>query len=154
LLREGFSWVIDKKLAGLPWPGVSDTLDADAEYLSEMGVGLLVSLTSMPPDFSVLAKYGIESLHLPILDFHPPTLQQQVQFVEATDSKLAEGKAVGVHCAAGMGRTGTMLATYLVRLGRTSDQAISEIRDLRPGSIETAAQEAAIHAFQQYLLRG
>jgi len=86
-------------------------------------------------------------------DFHPPTLAQQIEFVEITKQVLDDGGRVGVHCAAGIGRTGTMLATYLVYLGSTADEAISRVRELRPGSIETKAQEEAIQAYYEYLRR-
>lgn len=59
-------------------------------------------------------------------------------------------QAVGVHCALGFGRTGTMLACYLVKeQGLAAGDAIAEIRRLRPGSIETYEQEKAVFQFYQ-----
>lgn len=59
-------------------------------------------------------------------------------------------QAVGVHCALGFGRTGTMLACYLVKeRGLAAGDAIAEIRHLRPGSIETHEQEKAVFQFYQ-----
>ncbi|VFV42042.1 dual specificity protein [Lynx pardinus] len=59
-------------------------------------------------------------------------------------------EAVGVHCALGFGRTGTMLACYLVKeRGLAAGDAIAEIRRLRPGSIETYEQEKAVFQFYQ-----
>lgn len=59
-------------------------------------------------------------------------------------------QAVGVHCALGFGRTGTMLACYLVKERRlAAGDAIAEIRRLRPGSIETFEQEKAVFQFYQ-----
>ena len=56
-----------------------------------------------------------------------------------------QGGAVAVHCAAGLGRTGTLAAQMLVAQGVDPDQAIADVRQVRKGSIETAAQEQAVH---------
>ena len=64
-------------------------------------------------------------------------------------SAPSRGTRVAVHCGAGLGRTGTLLACYLVRRGLTADEAIARVRALRPGSVETDAQEAAVRSFAQ-----
>jgi len=152
-MQDGFSWVIEDQLAGMSQPGAFTSLDEDAEFLAEQGIDLLISLTGGVPNPEVLANFGIESHHIPVEDFYPPTLAQQVDFVEKTAQTLEGGGRVGVHCAAGIGRTGTMLATYLVFLGSSPDDAIERVRQLRPGSIETAAQEQAIREYYEYLRR-
>ena len=60
---------------------------------------------------------------------------------------IAAGRPVGVSCGAGLGRTGTMLACYLVSNGLDAEKAINEVRAKRPGSIETKAQSDAVHAY-------
>jgi atypical dual specificity phosphatase len=150
-MQDGFSWVIENQLAGMSYPGSVASMEEDAEFLADHGIDVLISLTGGVPDPDVLARYRIESFHLPIEDFRPPTLEQQVSFVEKTAQTLANGGRVGVHCAAGIGRTGTMLATYLVYLGSTAEDAISRVRQLRPGSIETGAQEDSIRAYYEHL---
>ena len=58
--------------------------------------------------------------------------------------------AVGVHCAMGCGRTGTILACYLVaREGYSADDAIIETRKRRRGSIETRRQEQAVRDYER-----
>ena len=57
-------------------------------------------------------------------------------------------QGVVVHCLGGHGRTGTMLACYLVRfLGVSGEEAIEEIRRMRPGSVETVEQEETIKKY-------
>ncbi|MHC4885453.1 MAG: phosphatase domain-containing protein, partial [Planctomycetota bacterium] len=55
------------------------------------------------------------------------------------------------HCGTGIGRTGTMLACYLVAQGRSADAAIRELRRSRPGSIETRAQIRVVHDYATVL---
>jgi atypical dual specificity phosphatase len=54
---------------------------------------------------------------------------------------------VAVHCTAGKGRTGTVLAAYLVTTGLSAHAAIDRVRHLRPGSVETPDQEEAVEEF-------
>lgn len=62
-------------------------------------------------------------------------------------------QGVGVHCMHGHGRTGTMLACYLLTKNNniTGDEAIKMIREMRPGSIETASQEKTVRNFHQHI---
>ena len=150
-MQHEFSWVIENQLAGMPRPGTDAAVEDDIAFLERQGIGLLVSLTEDVPGASALADRGIESLHIPVHDLQPPTQQQILRFVESVSSTIAAGGRVGVHCTAGMGRTGTMLAAYLVSQGGTAEAAIARIRDLRPGSIETTEQEEAIQAYHEYL---
>ena len=54
---------------------------------------------------------------------------------------------VAIHCSAGLGRTGVVLACYLVQKGLTAQNAIARVRRLRPGSIETEEQADAVVDF-------
>src|SRR5205823_2071865 len=71
-----------------------------------------------------------------------PALEQVAQAVAAIDHFLDNGRAVAVHCGAGLGRTGTILACYLAAQGLSSDEALATVRAQQPGSVETPEQEA------------
>jgi len=143
----GFSWVIDGELAGMPRPGGVRELDADLRFIAGQGVDLLVSLTETPTDGKAAAAHGLELLHLPVVDFTAPTQEQLAEFVFRASGTIGKGDGVGVHCAGGKGRTGTFLAAFFVSRGMTADQAIDEVRRLRPGSIETDEQERAVEEY-------
>ena len=141
-----FSWVIENKLAGMAMPTGSK---GDFEELKNRGITGLVTLTMEPVLQRGATEYDIEYLHLPVPDFAPP-LQVQIQrFVDFCNEHIEDGGAVAAHCRAGRGRTGTMLACYLVSKGSGPQEAISEIRRLRRGSIETLSQESAVYQYAE-----
>ena len=148
---QGFSWIVPGELAAMPLPGRDRPLEQDAAYLKQEGIRVLVSLTGNPPDAEVLASRAIEQEHIPVQDYAPPTLEQMIEFVVVVEDSVAAGNPVGVHCTAGLGRSGTMAAAYLVAEGASADEAIATVRQLRPGSIETPAQEDAVRLFEKNL---
>jgi atypical dual specificity phosphatase len=158
-MLRNFSWVVPNQLAGMALPtsayrGASEIdpagLDEDLQELKGLGIGSVVSLTHDPLHEDALQAYGFHTLHLPIPDMTPPSHDQILQFVNYIDERKAHGGIV-VHCTAGIGRTGTMLAGYLVWQGASAQEAIEEIRRCRSGSIETSEQEAVIDHFSQHI---
>jgi len=90
---------------------------------------------------------GMLWFHLPIIDVSTP----DEEFERAWDSAgkelrsiLRAGSDVFVHCRRGLGRAGTIAARLLVELGMKPRAAIAEVRRVRPGAIETDAQERFI----------
>ncbi|XP_060772377.1 dual specificity protein phosphatase 23a [Neoarius graeffei] len=141
-----FSWVEVNKVAGLAWP----SSPAHYQYLVKNGIKHLVCLCeSKPPGSESCSDLTLH--HIAILDFSPPSPSQIRTFLSITEH-ADTGQAVAVHCKHGHGRTGTMLACYLVKTRKISgEEAIKMIRSLRPGSIETREQERAVLEFELYL---
>ena len=91
-------------------------------------------------------------LHVPTPDLTAPDMEKIDTAVDFIHEKITENQAVMVHCAAGMGRAGTILACYLVKYKKYSAKdAIKKIRKERPGSIQSETQELAITFFQKHV---
>ena len=126
-----------------PMPG-------DAERLKALGVGAVLTLTEAPPlpEFSAA---GLTVRHEPIVDFAAPDVETLARCVAFAEAGMAKGGAVVVHCHAGYGRTGTVLAATLVAEGLSAESAIERVRRLRPGSLETREQEEVVRRFAETL---
>ena len=103
----------------------------------EQGVQLLISLCEDAPERSWLNEAGLFSMHIPVEDMHPPTQKQIELCMSAIDKVHTRGIGVGIHCGAGLGCMGTMLACYFVKKGMSASAAVAHVRKIRPGSIET-----------------
>src|SRR5207245_236759 len=108
------------------------------------------NFTEEPLPAEILRKVGILTEHIPVVDFTAPTLQQVKQALAMIHFYLDRNMPIAVHCIAGLGRTGTILACYLVGEGISADEAITTIRRWRPGSIEIPEQEAAVYEYERF----
>jgi len=144
-------WLIPGELAGMPMPllhperranqgGDLNAFDDDLPRLHAAGIRAVVSLVNNPSDGLAYHDAGFDFISVPIPDFNPPAPPQAQQVVEFIDRMKSEGKPVVVHCHAGYGRTGTLLAAYLIAKGTRTMDAIGAVRHVRPGAIETQGQ--------------
>lgn len=143
-------WALPGALAGMPMPqlhperrenpGPLRAYKDDLPLLVEAGIGAVVCLLNIPQDARVYEAAGLGFQCLSIPDGHPPSLRQFVEFLGFLRQQRAQQRAVAVHCAAGLGRTGTMLAGCLIASGVEFQAAVRQIRAARPGAIETASQ--------------
>jgi atypical dual specificity phosphatase len=143
-LSDRGGWVAAPGVLGCAYPRTERAL----AVLSRRGVRLLVNLHERPHEQARLRRHDLREVHLPVKDFAAPSPAQVERGVEAILEALAAGEAAAVHCGGGLGRTGTLLACYLASgEGYGGGEAIRRVRALRPGSVETAAQAAAVEAW-------
>ena len=140
---SGFSWIERPLLAGLARPSSLPEL----EWLRSQGIEVLISLTEDQPHRRWVNEAGLMLVHEAIVDMEPPTQEQLERCVQTIVRANANGLGVAVHCEAGLGRTGTILAGYIVEAGSSAKDAIAKIRRLRPGSIETTEQADSVFEY-------
>jgi atypical dual specificity phosphatase len=143
-----FSWVIENRLAGSGLPVTEDEFG----WLLEQGIRSIVTVREVPLPSKWIDGKDVQYLHLDVEDYGAPTLETLDQAVDYIDVQISEGRPVMVHCAAGKGRTGTVLAAYLVKKENlTAEISIQRIRSSRPGSVQSIAQEMAVSMYEEYL---
>ena len=71
---------------------------------------------------------------MPIRDGCAPSIDEMKAILDAIDAATSDGHVVYFHCWGGHGRTGTVAGCYMVRHGRTPDEALDTIKRLRRGA--------------------
>ena len=97
---------------------------------------------------TAVAGSGLRWFRAPVADMQPPGAAFLAAWTTAAPMLLAEWRTGGrvlVHCAAGLGRTGTFAAALLRSFGLAPDDAVALVWSIRPGTIETPEQLAFIH---------
>jgi len=135
---RNFSWVNNWLAASAIPDDIRQIL-----WLKERGFEFIISLEELDKEVeSFIEEVGIKRFYFPVEDFSAPSVDDLMRI---TDLLLKlEGRKVLIHCYAGCGRTGTVLAAYMIRKGMSAEEAISYVRSMRPCSIETEEQELSL----------
>jgi protein-tyrosine phosphatase len=142
-------------LAGMPYPG-SDT-PWQAYY--ELGLSHVVSLHNdphrpyNPAPLAMLSSVHLQDLYNGLLPLDPKTEEELLSLVVGVaKDALQVGQGVLVHCAGGIGRTGTLIGCLLASLGYPASAAIDYLHRLNRargyrGWPESPWQAAQVHRF-------
>lgn len=137
---------------GPPW---DRDLTTDVEVISAWDASLVLTLIE-PYEFGLLCVNGLPEAvrnagmvwhHAPIPDGSVPASAFEAAWQTIgphISERLREGRSVVVHCRGGLGRAGIVAAMLLVMMGEDPKRAIDRVRAVRPGAIETPAQEAYV----------
>ena len=143
---DNFSWLIENKLAGSAIPTSND----EVQWVIEQGVKSIVTVREEPLDNDWVKN--VNYLHVHSNDMGVPEFDDLVSTVDFIHRRITNNEPVMVHCLAGLGRTGTLSACYLVKHQKMSaDDAIQKVREERPGSIQSYPQEEMIFQFAKSL---
>ena len=142
---RNFSWILTGSLAGAMGP-------TERRHLIYFERNDITAIVRMEEQTISAEPWGFEELFDPVPDFEAPSVEQIDRIVNFVEQQIETWeRPTVVTCAAGIGRTGTILASYLVNTGWEADEAIEYIRQLRPGSIQTASQEQSVREYAAFV---
>ena len=145
---DNFSWIIENKLAGSAIPTSID----EVQWAIEQGVKSIVTIREDPLDDDWVKD--VNYLHVSSNDMGVPEFADLTYAVDFIHRRITNSEPVMVHCLAGVGRTGTILACYLIKYQKMSaNEATEKVREKRPGSIQSYPQEEIIFRFEKFLKR-
>lgn len=158
---QNFFWLFERSIAGSARPGgelgrhstvppgmtLAESLDADLRWLRSQGIGAILTLTEAPLPALALQQHELTALHLPIEDQTAPTQSDFLTALDFIDQQHIVGRGVLVHCRVGEGRTGSILAAYLIRQGADPQQALARLRTIWPGAVSAPTQQDALALF-------
>ncbi|XP_043482418.1 dual specificity protein phosphatase CDC14B-like [Leptopilina heterotoma] len=155
-MRNGdLNWIIPRKFIGFVGPSTKkDTNYHPPEkyfnYFVRNGVEAIIRLNRKCYDASRFKKIGIKHYNLYMPDGTAPTRRILEEFLEICENNKG---AIAVHCKAGLGRTGTLIAAYIIKHYRlNAREAIAWVRICRPGSI-IAPQQKWLEEIESLLQR-
>ena len=140
-----FSWLLEGSLAGAQGP-------VNRRDLMFLKLRDIAAVIRMEEDTISGEALELADLYEPVPDFTAPQIGQIDRMCQFIDQQIESWEhPVVVTCKAGLGRTGTVLACYLVYVGYTAESAIDFVRSQRPGSIESREQEEAVSRYYDHV---
>ncbi len=158
VMRLKVTWIVEGEVAGSPMPVSRE----DLRLIWNMGIRAIVVLVknyelafywpSSRDYMSELNRIGFRVLHSPIPDFSAPDLGQCLEILQWVSKQVRANYPVLFHCRGGIGRTGTMLACYLVfRYGLAPGDAIMAVRRKIRNALMVDEQVQLVYELSNYL---
>lgn len=133
-------WVEPGRLLAGEYPGhyTSESTRRRIDVLLEAGFDTFIDLTrpnETMPYFRILLDESraydikVERHNFPIGDFGLPTPDVMMSILDTIDTALENGRKIYLHCWGGIGRTGTTVGCYLVRRGRSGEEALRQLAE-------------------------
>ena len=127
--------VLPNKLYGMPAPKKEDLED-----LNKAGIKSIICLLEDNSNIETYNKNGFESLWLPVTDDKAPIFEQVEKLVDFIENQNKKNNPVAIHCQGGKGRTGTLIASYLIAKGASYEDAMNQIEINQPNAIKKEFQ--------------
>lgn len=145
-----FRWLRQGVIAGASQPGLLGDISSDLAELERQGIRLLVTLTEDPLALDE-RRFAFRQMHFPISDMAIPAHRETEVLCREIQESIQRAEPVALHCKAGLGRTGLLLACFLVTEGIEPEEAIAEVRRSCTYYIQNSLQEMFVYHYAEFL---
>ncbi|MBL6875765.1 MAG: dual specificity protein phosphatase family protein [Chitinophagales bacterium] len=133
--------------------------DFAVKYLNTLGVKIVVNLLSesennvhaLKNQRKTYEALNIKLEEFPIQDFNTPASPDNFKkLIRFLSDEVIAGKSIGIHCMAGVGRTGILAVSLLCALGMGTQEAMEHVSQHRECKIpDTEEQMQWLQEFNQ-----
>jgi len=164
-------WALKRTLLG--WKRFMIRRSGRDRWFDEVDAALVVGGALFPGDLDALRALGVSSVLSLCAEYrddaHPSVFMHRIpcyddlavseerldEAVRWIDERVGRGEKVYVHCAAGRGRSVSVVVAWLVkRYALTTDAALARVQSVRRAARPTPWQLAAVRRFEGRLLGG
>jgi cell division cycle 14 len=152
-----FNWIIPNKFIAMCSPttvsrhtltSITHTPEYYIPYFKEHGVSTVIRLNTIEYERDSFVKSGIDHLDMYFVDGTSPPMPIVEKFLNTVESATG---VVAVHCKQGLGRTGSLIACYIMKHYHfTAGETIAFLRIQRPGSV-VGPQQHFLHKVEPLL---
>ena len=143
------NWIVPDKILALAGP-TEDVypIEEFVNFARQNQINTMVRLNRPHYNAQVVQSHGIRHVEMFMPDGGIPAWSQIEEFYQLAEAAWSTG-AMAVHCRAGLGRTGTMIATFLIRkFSLEASHVVAYLRMMRPGSV-LGMQARFLHTYDQ-----
>jgi atypical dual specificity phosphatase len=121
-------------------------------WVKKKGIKSVFTIREYPLPSSWFPDCDMDYRHLNVENYGAPAVDVLDDAVDYIGNEIRNGKPLMVHCNGGRGRTGTLLAAYLMKKeGLPADQAIQKVQEIRGRRIRRKKQLDTLREYESYL---
>ena len=138
------------QIYAFPGPLTNRVNDFAVKHLNTLGVNIVINLLSetenkvhaLKNQRKTYEALNIQLVKFPIQDFNTPVSSYNFKkLIRCLRDEVIAGRSIGIHCMAGIGRTGILAVSLLCALGMGTQEAMQHVSKHRECKIPDTEEQ-------------